>query len=309
MVKKSTKKAKTTSRKNSNKSSKKIAKKSLTKNKKEKSHSEIKREQEQKYPTLKLKTEHDIASDFAVKTYKEFDKLVKAIILFGSTAKQESVIGSDIDIIIIIDDVSIEWTQELILWYRKELEKIIDKNPYKQSLHINTIKLSTWWKDLMRGDPIILNILRNGEELIDTAAFFKPLKYLLIKGEIRPTPEAIHSCLQRAPMHLTQSRSAELGAIEGIYWSMVDSAHAALLASGQSPPSPEHIPRDLKVVFVDKGKTKQKYIDWYREVLDLHKQISHGKITDLRGNIIDEWQDRAEEFFNEMLRLVKFYVS
>ena len=45
-------------------------------------------------PTLNLKTEHDIAMDFAVKTYKKFDKIVKSIVLFGSTAKRTQKRGS-----------------------------------------------------------------------------------------------------------------------------------------------------------------------------------------------------------------------
>src|SRR3989344_1875951 len=139
-------------------------------------------------PTLQLKKETDIAMDFALKAYKKFDKIVKSIILFGSTVKQTAVVGSDIDIIIIIDDISINWDQELIAWYREELEKIIKSNPYQGSLHINTVKLSTWWEDLMRGDHVVVNILRYGESLVDFAGFFNPLKGLLIRGKIKSTP-------------------------------------------------------------------------------------------------------------------------
>ena len=110
-------------------------------------------------PTLQLKTESDIAMDFATKLYRRFDKIIKSVILFGSSIKQTSTAKSDIDIIIILDDVSINWDQELIAWYRTELDKILRKSPYKKSLHINTIKLSTWWEDLMRGDPVIINVL------------------------------------------------------------------------------------------------------------------------------------------------------
>ncbi len=260
-------------------------------------------------PTLKLKKESDIAMDFAVKVYKKFDKTIKSIVLFGSTAKQTSVVGSDIDIIIIIDDVTIKWDQELIAWYRTELDKIMRSNPYQKSLHINTIKLSTWWEDLIKGDPVILNILRYGEAMIDMAGFFEPLKFLLIKGKIKSTPEAIYSCLQRAPTHLLRSKVAELNAIEGLYWAMVDAAHAALIAKGILPPSPEHIPIDLKENFVNTGKLKMKYVVWYRDLLILHKKISHGEIKDLKGVEIDEWQERAEEFLSVMANLVKEIVS
>ena len=260
-------------------------------------------------PTLQLKKESEIAMDFAVKAYKKFDKAVKSIVLFGSTVKKISVAGSDIDIIIIIDDVSINWDQELIAWYREELDKILRKNPYKKSLHINTIKLSTWWEDLMKGDPVVINVLRYGEAMIDTAGFFEPLKFLLIKGKIKSTPEAIYNCLQRAPGHILRSKTAELGSIEGLYWAMVDSAHAALIAANVLPPSPEHIPVDLKETFVNTGRLKMKYVVWYRDLLVLHKDISHGKIKDLKGVEIDSWQEKTQEFLDVMTKLVKEIIS
>ncbi len=280
--------AKKKSKKSSKKTEKKSSKKSSVKS-----------------PTMDLKTENEIAMDFAVKVSQKFNKIVKSIVLFGSTAKKDQTVGSDIDIVIIIDDASLAWDQELIAWYREELEKIIQRNPYKKSLHINTVKLSTWWEDLIRGDPLVVNILRYGEPLIDLAGFFEPLKYLLLQGKIRSTPEAIYSCLQRAPIHIARSKQAELGAIEGLYWAMVDSAHAALIATHISPPSPEHIPGFLKENFVLKGKLKIKYVEWFKDLNILHKKISHHEISDLKGVEIDEWQSRTEDFLNAMALLVK----
>jgi predicted nucleotidyltransferase len=259
-------------------------------------------------PTLQLRTESEIAMDFATKLYKIFGKIIKSVVLFGSSIKQTSTKGSDIDIIIILDDVSIKWDQELIAWYRTELDKILRKNPYQKSLHINTIKLSTWWEDLMRGDPVVVNILRHGEAMIDLAGFFEPLKYLLITGKIKSTPEAVYNCLQRAPQHFLRSRTAELNAIEGLYWAMVDSAHAALISANIPPASPEHIPVDLKETFVNTKKLPMKYVLWYRDLLLLHKRIAHGEIHDLKGVEIDQWQERTENFMAMMAKLVNDYI-
>lgn len=275
----------------------------VTKKKREKKEKKVS-ERKKKYPTLQLKLESEIAMDFATKAYERFNKIIKSIILFGSSVKQSAVAGSDIDIIIVIDDVAIIWDQELIAWYREELDKLLRQNPYEKSLHINTIKLSTWWEDLMRGDPVVLNVLRYGEAMIDFAGFFEPLKFLLLNGKIKSTPEAIYNCLQRAPTHFLRSKAAELNSVEGLYWAMVDSAHAALIAAGIPPASPEHIPSDLKEVFVSKGLLKMKYVIWYRDLLVLHKKIVHEEITDLKGVEIDEWQAKTQEFMSVMADLV-----
>ncbi|MDP3966155.1 MAG: nucleotidyltransferase domain-containing protein [archaeon] len=259
--------------------------------------------------TLSLKTDHEIATDFAVKVYEKFKKIIKSIVLFGSVEKEKTVVGSDIDIILIIDDVSLKWDPELISWYREELDKILQRNPYSAKLHINTIKLSTWWDDLMKGDPVVLNIIRSGFPVLDYAGFIEPLKYLMLQGKIKGTPEAIYQCIQRAPMHIARSKAAELTAIDGLYWSMVDSAHGALIAAGYFPPSPEHVMVDLKEAFVDKGFLKMRYVDWYKDLYYLHKKIDHREISDLKGIEIDMWQNRAEEFMKEMISLVEKIVK
>lgn len=291
------------------KTPRKKSKRPLKKGPTQKETEKEKEETQKKFPTLQLKTEHEIAMDFAVKVYKKFDKTIKSVVLFGSVAKEEAVAGSDIDIIILLDDVAVKWDQQMIAWYREELDTLLRANPYAQDLHINTVKLSTWWEDLLRGDPTVINILRYGEAMLDYGGFFNPLKYLLLEGKIRPSPETIYVSLQRAPMHLARSKQAELGAIEGLYWAMVDSAHAALIAIHVLPPSPEHLAVDLREHFVANGKLKMKYVEWYRDILMLHKKIVHGQIKDLKGVEIDAWQEKTKEFIDVMARLVNEMIS
>jgi len=267
-------------------------------------HKTSKKLDSKKFPTLKLKTERDIAMDFGEKVYGKFNKMVKSVVLFGSTTKGTRVPGSDIDIILIIDDVAVKFDQELVAWYREELGKIIAANPYKKELHINTVKLSTWWTDLYRGDPVVINIIRYGEAMFDMGGFFNPLKVLLETGKIKPSPEAIYTALQRAPQHLARSKQAEISSIEGVYWAFVDSAHAALIAAKVMPPSPEHVPILLRKNFVDKRMLKNRYIAWYQDLYELHRRIVHGQISDIKGQDIDMWQDRADEFIRTMASII-----
>lgn len=260
---------------------------------------------QEKTPTLNILREHDIAYDFATKVYEKFNKMIKSIILFGSTAKRISESGSDIDMIIIIDDCTVQWDDELTAWYREELGKIISANPYRKSLHINTVRLSTWWNDLLRGDPVVINIIRWGEAILDFGGFFNPLKILLQQGKIKSTPEAIYTALERAPMHMLRSKTSVLNAIEGLYWACVDSAHAALIAAKQLPPSPEQIAEMLKEQFVDKNLLDIKYVVWYRDLYILAHKILHGTVIEIKGKDIDLWQARTDEFVRVMAQLIK----
>lgn len=265
----------------------------------------VKKVSEKQLPTLQLKNERSIAMDFAQKVYTRFDKMVKAIVLFGSSAKKTNVSGSDIDIIIILDNASIKFDEKLVVWYREELGNIVRKNPYKQDLHINTVTLTTWWNDLTKGDPTVVNMLRYGDVLIDFGGFFGPLKALLEQGKIKPTPEAIYTTLNRVPVHIRLSKQAEISAIEGSYWAMVDTAQSMLMSIKILPPSTEHIPILLKENFTDKNLLKIKYVTDFRDLQELHKKVVHGEIKDIGGDVIDHWQDKAEKFFNTALKIIE----
>jgi len=248
---------------------------------------------------------YKIAYDFATQVYEKFQEVIKSVILFGSTAKDKAEEKSDIDIIIVVDNCSIQWDEELIAWYREELRNLVGKQKYPKKLHVNTVTLSTFYDQMLKGEPVIINVIRYGIPLIDFGGFFTPLKVLLATGRIKPTRESIYTSLKRATLHLNRARIGILRTVEDIYWAMVDSAHAALMAAGKTPPSPENIDVMLKETFVKERKLKNKYVEWYRELYALTHHISHGTVEDMKGKEIQVYRDRADKFIGEMARLVK----
>ena len=106
-------------------------------------------------------------------------------------------------------------------------------------------------------------------------------------------------------MHLSRSKFNILASIEALYWAMVDSSHAALMAAGEIPPSPEHIAGMLEEQFVRKGLLKQKYSDWFKEMFGIAHYVSHGEVVDVSAKEIQMYRQRAEVFVNEMAALVK----
>ena len=254
--------------------------------------------------TMKIVGEREMAYDFAVKVYDKFDQIIKSIVLFGSSAKKDSTLVSDIDIIVIIDDVSVKWDEELIAWYREELGKLIGYNPYAKPLHVNTVKLSTWWEDFNRGDPVVINVLRHGDALIDFGGFFSPLKLLLMNGKVKSTPESIYTLLQRAPSHMIRAKQSMLAVVDGLYWTMVDSAHAALIAAEIMPSSPEEIPKSLDENFVKSKQLNSRFVSYYDEIHKVAKEIVHGTKTSVKGRELDDWFLKTDAFLGEMARLV-----
>lgn len=252
----------------------------------------------------KYSKEHfDIAYKFAEKGYKEFGTFIKCIVLFGSATREQTPSPEgDIDILIVIDDMSIELRPEVVQTYRIIVQKLI--GDISQRLHITTLKLTSFWEYVKAGDPVAVNILRDGVALIDTG-MFDPLQMLLRQGRIRPTPEAVWSYFVRAPATILNSKWHVLQACVDLYWAVVDAAHAALMRVDEIPPSPKHVAALLDDALVKRGMLDKKYPIIMQNFFDLMKKITHREIKSVRGLDYDRYCLDAEDFINQMKRIVE----
>lgn len=241
--------------------------------------------------------ELSLAYEFAKKVHKEFGDMVKALILFGSAARKKSAKQGDIDILVVFDDVTIVLTQEIVGTYRIIIEKLIAETSTK--LHVTTIKLTTFWEYIRAGDPIGMNILRDGTALLDTG-FFDPLHSLLVRGRIRPSPESVWTYFARAPRTIHNSKWHVMQAVIDLYWAVVDAAHAALMKIGEVPPSPEHVADLLDEKLVKPKHLEKKYSDIMRKFYNLQKQILYRQVREVAGKSYDSYLKEAQAFITRM---------
>jgi len=253
------------------------------------------------------KEDLDIAYSFAKEARKEFKDLLKAIVLFGSTARNYQTIdkkekSKDIDVLLVVDDVSIQFSSELIQTYRIILEKTVAR--ISKRLHITTLRFTNFWEYIRAGDPIAINILRDGIPILDSG-FFEPLQVLLYQGRIRPSAESIQNYLALAPQTLQNSKNHILQAALDLYWSVIDSAHAALMSANEVPPSPAHVADMLDEKLVKRGLINKRHAYTMRQFYALGKSIMHGELLDISGQQYDVYYKEAREFVSEMKRFIE----
>lgn len=247
------------------------------------------------------KEDMQFAYKFANQLYKEFGNFLKAVVLFGSTARGDKK-EKDIDILVIVDDVTIDFTPEVIETYRIIIEKTIVS--LTERLHVTSLKYSTFWEYARSGDPVAINILRDGVPLIDSG-FFKPLQALLAEGRIRPSPESVWTYFGRAPRTLHNARWHVMQAALDLYWSVVDSAHAALMMLNVTPPSPDHVDELLDSMLVSRGLLDKKHVKTMEKFYELQKKIVHREIADINGKEFEKLYTEAKEFVDTMKTFIE----
>lgn len=245
----------------------------------------------------------DIARSFAKSMHQEFGSFISCMILFGSATKNVVNPKRDIDILIVLDDTKVQFSQELIQTYRIILEKTIAKTDPKR-LHIQSMKLTSFWEYARAGDPVAINILRSGVALIDTN-IFDPLQALLDQGRIRPTPESIWTYYTLAPESLHRSKQHLLSAAVDLYWAAVDAAHAALMTIGEIPPSPDHVADLLQEKLNSPHHISRNSLNTMRELYHLFKGIVHRDVKSISGKDYDKYKEKAEAFVKEMKSFIE----
>lgn len=245
----------------------------------------------------------ETARKFASKMYKEFGTFIKGIILFGSSTKAPESLKKDIDILIILDDITVKFSRELVETYRIITERCIaDIAPDK--LHIQSMKFTQFWEYVRVGDPVAINIIRSGVALVDTG-FFDPLQALLDQGRIRPSEESVYTYFTMAPASLSRSKQHILTATVDLYWAAVDAAHAALMKIGEVPPTPEHVADMLERKLVAGRHINKKCADIMRRLYTTYKKIVHRDTKEISGKQYDEYRKEAEYFVNEIKKIIE----
>jgi predicted nucleotidyltransferase/uncharacterized protein (UPF0332 family) len=266
---------------------------------------EFKIENRQRHNIVRYeKDELDIAYEFSKQAKKELKDLIKAIVLFGSAARRLRTHekSKDIDILLVIDDVQIQLTQEVIQTYRIIVEKIIART--SRRLHITSLRFTNFWEYVRAGDPVAVNMLRDGLPLVDTG-FFAPMQVLLVQGRVRPSAESIQNYLAMAPRTLQNSKGHILQATLDLYWAVIDGAHAALMSINEIPPSPSHVADMLEEKLVKKGLLAKRHALTMKRFYALGKSISHGELLHISGQQYDAYYKEAHEFVITMKQFIE----
>ena len=252
-----------------------------------------------KYPSADLK----IARKFAKKVYAELGDFCVALVLFGSSARGERGKHGDIDILVMIDDIHVQVTRDIVETYRIIIGKAIaDVDPKR--LHVQTMEWSAFWEYIRAGDPVAINILRDSIALIDIG-FFDPLQILLKSGRIRPTAEAVWTYYSMAPASLSRAKThIDMGIVD-LYWAAIDAAHAALMSIGEIPVSPSHVPEAINEKLVKPGYVTKREADIMKHLYEVSKKILHREASGFDGKTYDRYRKLSGEFVHSMKKFIE----
>lgn len=215
----------------------------------------------------------NIILNFSKDLIEKVDGLIKFIVLFGSYARNENKEDSDIDLLIVVDDVNPEFKNTSISFYYDNLNEILKSKEEYKKLHITTLTLSVFYDGVLKGDPLIINTLRVGIPIIDTLGFFKSLQELLKLGKIKNTEEAVLELKNKYNIEKNLIMVNLYKTLESIYLSILYLSQYLLLKNNIDTIEPEKIYEELKKILKDNG-ISNKEADTFKELYEYVKSCA-----------------------------------
>ena len=236
-----------------------------------------------------------------------FRRYIKSIVVFGSSKTKTGVMStSDIDVAFIVDDTDI---QKFTLEQLKErlFSKMAEiARDFSEKIHAQAYPLSEFWASIIKPNPVILTLLRDGVAVYDTG-YFVPIQMLYRTGNIVPTKESIDSSIESAEgMILLADGVLTTKLTLDLFNAVVAAGQALLMEYGYLPPVPKEVAKDLLAVAVEKEKTLTKEdVEKAEDVIKWFKKIDHGEIKAVNGDEYAKKQKITKEFVDKVLSIIE----
>jgi len=236
---------------------------------------------------------------------QELGPYLKGIYIYGSAARKERVEGSDIDVLILVDDTKKDFGKKEYSRAKQLIEQIADEEE-ELDLHIQPPKpLSRWWDLIISGEPWAVTSMKDAQPVYDPSEYITLTKRLLHEGEMRGTYQRAHKLMKRSRKKIKKMKTLMLEDVTSeLLKAMTEAAQAVLMYYGNPPPSPAQVGDELERIFVeDMELLSPRAVDDYRDFYNLTERIDHGKQSEFTGRELDQYIDQSLAFIKAMSAL------
>jgi predicted nucleotidyltransferase len=244
-----------------------------------------------------------------MKVLQKFEKYVMSYAIAGSMVRGESTATSDVDTYVVIDDTDVtrmtgaelrSRLMGMIVGYAQEAAMAAG---VKNVLNVQVYVLSDMWDSIKNATPTIVTLLREGIPLYDRG-MFAPWKQLLIKGKIKPTPEAITQYKKSGEQWVkrTEAKLREI-AIEDFFWATITPTQGAMMLLGYHASTPNHMAADMRKWLVKDGLIEEKYVKIWEKILKVRKDFEHGTIKTVDGATVVELLENTKLYLKRIDKL------
>ncbi|MFH1064200.1 MAG: hypothetical protein V1729_03915 [Candidatus Woesearchaeota archaeon] len=215
-------------------------------------------------------------------------------------------VSADLEVLLVVDDLN-----DLVVAKKvSDMRIAASELAFSKDLPIrcDAMHASDLWKGFQSYDHDALQIFRESLMVHDNG-FFAPLQELLITGKMRPSKESVNIYFIKAERSIKNANGNVAKAVLDLYWAVIDSAHAAVMVAGITPPSPKDLADTVKRELVLRNLVHKRCGEIVERFYDIAKKIMHKEVIDISGKEFDSYLHDADFFMKEIDKFVREHVK
>jgi len=258
-------------------------------------HLAKKEEQEQQKTPKEI---YDKVVKFTNEARRQYGNIIKSVLIFGSAAKGTMTKGSDADIWVILDDTATKTSEDL----EKVNAQLYLIARELKDLHIQATTLTEFWQWVKAGSPELVNFLRFGLAIYDTG-FIKPVQKMLQMGLLPPSEETIALKARTSEARYRKIKLDIKSMIFELRYTATDMIQAVVMHYYKAQPDQKGIPEFLEKLVKEK-KLEKEYIEKFKELDKLWKDIDHKVVKDIDADYLDRTLKLTKEIIDRFKKLL-----
>lgn len=240
----------------------------------------------------------ELADKFARNAKDMYKELIASVLVVkGDQGKENSSL-------VIIDDFNTTVLQQTTI----EMQARLSEENFRQGIDLdfNIMLASDLWRHYKERNFQVIDMLRRSY-VVQDIGFMRPLMELFLTGRLRPTKEARNTYFVKAEKSFKNSQERVNNAVIDIYWAVIDAAHAAVMMTGITPPSPKELAEKVRTELVERNLLHKRCAEIVENIYDVAKELLHKKRWEVTGKEFDRYYEDAEFFIQEATEFIEEY--
>ena len=229
---------------------------------------------------------------------KKFGEIIKSVLIFGSVARGDIKLTSDVDVWVILDDTALKTSVD----FDRIREEIFITAENLKELHVQITYLTEFWQWVRMGSPELINFLRYGLVLYDTG-FVKPIQRMLQLGLIPPSEEVIKLKQKASEIRFEKMKSDLRSMIFDLRYCASDMIQAVVMYYYKTQPDPKEISKYLEKM-VEDGKIEREFLEKWKDIDKLWKDIDHQVVKEVNGEYLQKAMEITREIIERFKKLL-----
>lgn len=234
------------------------------------------------------------------KLAKKYPEEVDFAYIYGSSIDKKD--PHDVDVIIIAEDREFQ---------KKEVMSSLDKerktlqNKYDDLfIHVQPVQpLSNWWKLILKGEPWVIDSLRNILIVKDNNDTLKEVSELVKKNTTFKREELAENLIKRSQDNFLENKNILLKGITDLSEAATEALQLLLIFHDKVIVDKKEIVREMEKNF--SKKIKKESLNTYKEIVDLEEKMRSGDLTKFTPENLEYYENKIKSLVDNVEKTIK----